>query len=91
MSEDKDLFQPSSHHLGRQLSLLPLVGLGQAFSLPMYLRTEHLVSRASDRDPWWVQMLTCTDIQGEVYDRLGNNTWIVSGGWSRDSSRSEQF
>lgn len=71
-SEDKDLLQPSLHRLGRQLSLLPLLRLGQVF-LPTCLRTEHLVSWASDRDLWWVYMLTC----GEVYDRFGNNIWIV--------------
>ena len=43
-SEDKDIFRSSPHLLCRQRSPLPLVGLGLAFSRPLHLRTEHLVT-----------------------------------------------
>lgn len=36
-------------------------------------------------------MLTSTDIQRDAHDMFRNRTCIVSGVWSRDSSRWEQF
>lgn len=43
ISEDKNDFQSSAHHLCRQLSPLPPPGLGLDFFQPMHSRTEHPV------------------------------------------------